>query len=604
LKAVLQTLPPYMPWLIASVVVLLLLWLAWRRPNRQRLAVRLLASLLAGISLALLIFPPATKQAISPSTAILLTQGYNADTLRHLLRQAAAAPQVYSYNTAAANAVPVQSLSTLRQEQPGLAKIYLLGHGLHQEELQALQGLQIQPRLSAAPAGTAAIHWPESVRLGETVKVTGRYNGSGDSKGWLYLSAAGQVRDSVEVTHDSTSTFALHYTPKQAGQFIYTIQEKRGGETAILGQVPVQVKPVQQLAVLLLASSPLFEFRFLKSHLAEQQHRVALRTTISKGMHQSEWFNMPRASLERLTPKLLQQFDVLLTEPQALQNLSAAERATLQRAVTEDGLGILTVTNAPANSRNTAFFTPFQTQRRSQQDTRSTRASWAGNAATATAAPFALVHTATVAGLITEQDGHLLAGAKRAGWGKVAMSLVPQTFPWQLEGKEEVYASYWTNLLSAVAKQEVQQKYWQLSAPQVPKPNQPLTLTFTDDAAGSDVPSATVTSVADSSSINLPLAQSPVQPTQFSGTCWPRRSGWHQVQTAGGPPFFFYVQDSADWAFAEMLARHQETQAYISRAETAAVATAVAYQEKPVPLIWFFVLFVLSSGFLWLEEKF
>ncbi|WP_246000967.1 hypothetical protein [Pontibacter diazotrophicus] len=594
-------------WLIAIPVLLLLLWLAWRRPNRQRLVWRLLASVVAGISLMLLVFPPTTQQAISPSTAILLTEGYSADTLQQLLQRSDAEPQVYAYGTMADDATPVGSLHRLRQEQPGLRQVHLLGYGLKKEELQPLKDVQVQLHLSTTPAGTAAIHWPESVKLGEAVEVASQYKKEGEASTWLYLMAAGQVRDSVEMAADTTATFRLRYTPKQAGQFVYHVVEKSGNAADTLGQVPVLVRPVQEVGVLLLASSPLFEFRFLKNHLAELQHRVAFRTTISKGMSQSEWLNMPRHNLSRLTPKLLQQFDVVITEPQALQNLSAGERATLERAVREEGLGILTIASAPANSRSTSFFTAFQTRRLSQQDTRSTRASWADNTtATATAAPYTLVNTTAVAGLVAEQNDQFLAGAKRAGWGKVAMSLVPQTFPWQLEGKEEVYASYWANLLSAVAKQEVQERFWQLTSPQVPRPNQPLTLTFTDyTAAGADVPSAVVTDVADSSSVDLPLARHPLQPTQFSGTFWPRRSGWHQVQTLDAAPYHFFVQDSTDWTFTAIQERQQETLAFVAQQNTASAAeTAVAYKEEPVSLIWFVLLFVLSSGFLWLEEKF
>ena len=603
----LQNVPAYIPWLLAAFTVLPLLWLAWRRPNRQRLAGRLLACVVAGVSLVLLVFPPATKQAISPGTAILLTEGYDADTLHALLEEFTAAPLLFSYHTTAAKAAPMPDLYTLRQQHPGLTKVHLLGYGLTKYELQALEGIQVQPHLSAAPVGMVAVHWPERISLGEAVEVTGTYINTATADAWLSLQAAGQARDSVEVAAGDTTAFTLRYMPRQKGRFIYTITRKSGSETDTLGQVPVQVMPVKELGVLLLASSPLFEFRFLKNHLAELQHRVALRTTISKDISQSEWLNMPRTSLDRLTPKLLQQFDLVVTEPQALQHLSAGERAALQRAVTEEGLGVLTITNAPANNRSTAFFTSFQTKRLSQQDTRSTRASWKDNVtSTATAAPFTLVNSAAVSGLVMEQNAQFLAGAKREGWGKVALSLVPQTFPWQLEGKEETYASYWAHLLSEVAKQEVQEKFWQLASPQVPQPNQPVTLTYIDHTvSGSALPSATVTSLADSALyITMALAQNPMQPTQFSGTFWPRRSGWHQVQTPDAPPYPFYVQDAAAWNFSSIQARRQATLAYIARAKNAPASAAIAYKEEPVPLIWFFALFVLSCAFLWLEEKF
>ncbi|GHA65548.1 hypothetical protein [Pontibacter akesuensis] len=597
----------YLPWLIALPVILLLLWLAWRRPNRQRLSWRLLASAVASISLVLLVFPPATQQAISPGTAILLTEGYNSDTLDALLQELDAKPQVYTYNTSSnADALPLASLHNLRQQQPGLQTLHLLGYGLEEAELQQLQNLHVLPHLTPAPAGVQIVSWPQRINLGEAVEVTGKYKAAGKNQVKLYLHAGGKAQDSIEVQADSTATFRLRYTPKLSGRFTYTLVSKADEQRDTLGQVPVQVIPQQPLGVLLLASSPNFEFKFLKNHLAQQQHKVALRTSISKDLGQSEWLNMPRTDLSRITSKLLQNFDVVITEPEALQNLSASERNALQQAVTENGLGVLTIASAPPASRTTAFFTGFQTKRLSQQDTRRTRASWATNStADAMAAPYALVPTTAVKSLVTEQENSFLAGVKRAGWGKVAISFVPQTFPWQLEGKDATYASYWASLLSAVAKEEVRERFWQVTQPQAPHPSKPVILAFTDYtlAANAAVPTATVTSLTDSASINLPLAQNLHQPEQFSGTFWPRRSGWHQVQTAGAAPFYFFVQDSAAWEFESIAARKAAVESFVAQQSINPADTAVAFKDEPMSLIWFFLLFVLSSGFLWLEEK-
>ncbi|MFD2514109.1 hypothetical protein ACFSRY_09550 [Pontibacter locisalis] len=597
----------YLPWLIGGVIVLLLFWLAWRRPNRQRLVWRLLASAVAGISLVLLVFPPAVQQAISPSTAVLLTEGFNSDSLDALLQKLEAKPQLYTYKTSSANnAVAVPSLHTLRQQQPGLQKLHLFGYGLYKEELQMLDRIKIVPHLSAAPAEVQAVTWTPNMHLGEAIEVTGKAFPGNEEKMMLYLYAAGRAQDSVEVTPDSTQTFQLSYTPKATGRYTYTLLTKQQGRLDSLGQLPLEVLPPKQLGVLLLASAPNFEFKFLKNHLGELHHRVAMQTTVSKGISQSEWLNMPRINLSRISPKLLKNFDVVVVEPEALQNLSSTERAVLQKAVTEDGLGILTIATAPLNSRHTAFFTGFQTKRLSQQDTRNVRASWAGKSYTATAAPYTLINTTAVNSLVQEQKNNLLVGVKRAGWGKVAMSYVPQTFAWHLEGKSEIYASYWANLLTGIAKEQVQEKFWKVDQPQVPQPDKPVVLTFTDYASdvSSTIPDAAVVRLADSARVNLALAQNTHQPEQFSGTFWPGRSGWFQVQTTDSEPHYFYVHESTDWPHTGIQVRQRATQEYIAKQAIEPSSGTVAYKKEPVSLIWFFVLFVLSSSYLWLEEKF
>jgi hypothetical protein len=597
------TTPAYLPWLLATLVVLLLLWLAWRRPNRQRLVWRLLASVVAGISLVLIVFPPTIQKAINPGTAILLTEGYNADTLESLLKQHEAKPVVYSLGLNANNAVPLTHLFTLLQKQPGLQTVHLLGYGLEEQQLKALNDVRLVPHLSEMPAGVSAVKWPWEVKLGEAVTVAGKYKATGKTK--LYLHAAGQLRDSAEAETDSTYTFNLNYTPKQTGRSVYTLLAKTDAQTDTLGQVSVQVSEQQQLEILLLASAPSFEFKFLKNHLAGQQHKIAYRATVSRDISQQEWLNMPKINISRITPKLLQSFDVVITEPQTLQDLSAGERASLQRAVTEGGLGVLTITAEPAATKSTKFFTSFQSKRLSQQDVRNTRANWPGNAVSINTSPYALVNTTAVTGLVTEKGSNLLAGAKRAGWGKVALSYIPQTFAWQLEGKEEVYASYWSTLLSGIAKEQVKDKFWQLEKLQVPQPNKPVILSYTDYTltAGAAIPTATITSLSDTVSLNLPLAQYLHQPEKYSSTFWPRSGGWHKVETAKAAPYFFYVQNPLNWKFESINARKAATEEFIAQQNLITTPDTITYKKEPVSLFWFFMLFALSSGFLWLEEK-
>ncbi|MHC2991703.1 hypothetical protein OB13_08925, partial [Pontibacter sp. HJ8] len=587
---------PYLPWLLAILAVALLAWLAWRRLNRQRLVWRLLASVLAGVSLVLLLFPPTYQRALDPGTAVLLTEGYHPDTLSTLLQQMEAQPLVYTYQAEEApKAEPIQDLYTFREQHPQVQTVHVVGYGLQKQELQALEGITLIPHLAALPAGVAAVTWPGSLPLGETVTVAGRFTNTSDEPATLYLQAAGRVQDSITIKENGSHTFRLRYTPKQDGRFVYRLLSKTATQTDTVGQVPVQVQAPQKLGVLFVSSFPLFEFKFLKNHLAQGQHRVALRSTVSKGIYQSEWLNMPQTDLNRITPRLLQQFDVVITEPQALQELSSAEKAALQRAVTEEGLGVLTIASEQPGNRNTAFFTNFPSKRLSQQDTRNARATWkaSGTQSPVTALPYTLVSSEAVTGLVEEQGNNLLAAGKKAGWGTVALTVVPQTFGWQLEGKRHTYASYWTHLLSSVARKQVQEKFWQLKAPQVPHIHQPVQLSLTDYTLqnASGIPQATVRDIADTTLTGIALQQAIHQPEVYQGTFWPRRSGWHVVESPGVEPFYFLVQDTAAWPHQAILARQEATVAFAAAQGRSEPAATTAFAQEQVPVIWFFVLF-------------
>ncbi len=597
----------FLPWLSAVVLALLLAWLAWRRPNRQRLFWRVAASVVAGIALSLMLFPPTVQRAIDPGTAILLSEGYNRDTLEALLERSAAAPILVSYKTAASAAEQISDLYTFRQQHPAVQTVHLLGYGLDEQELQVLAGVRLILHLTSQQESIMALQWPERIKLGDAVTVSGQFRNAASEESQLYLQAAGQAQDSVGLASDSTSAFRLRFVPKQAGRYTYRIVSSKAGQPDTLGSIPVQVAQPDKLRVLFLASAPMPEFKFLKTNLAQMQHQVALRTTVSRGVYQSEWLNMPQTSLDRLTPALLAQFDVLVTEPQLLQTISSAERASLQRAVSETGLGVLTIVGAQPANRSTAFFTSFGTRRVGQQEARAARAVWGeGSAAEVTALPLIFVKDDAVTGIVAEQE-QLLAARKRAGWGSVAVTAIPQTFMWLLEGKQATYSSYWANMLSAIAKKEAPDKFWKMTSPKVPKLNQPLVLTYTDYSyeALAEVPEATIVSLADTTATGIALSQNPLQPEQFTGTFWPIKTGWHRVQAsdATAASLEIYVQDTTAWTFAAIQGRRQATQAFVSRQTGVPSNTPAVYTEEQFPLFWFFALFVLSSGFLWLEEK-
>jgi hypothetical protein len=85
--------------------------------------------------------------------------------------------------------------------------------------------------------------------------------------------------------------------------------------------------------------------------------------------------------------------------------------------------------------------------------------------------------------------------------------------------------------------------------------------------------------------------------TQF----WPRAAGWHQVQGPGRTAYNFFVFDSAAWRGPE-LADRQQALAQHTTASKLNNSISGSVQE-PWPTGWFFGLFLLAAGFLWLEEK-
>jgi len=135
----------------AFPVALLLLWLAWKRPNRGRLFLRLLASVDAVLSLVFLALPPHRTVSITPTEAILLTSGYHPDTMQQIQKQLRAQVKIFSYGNTAADYQIINSLSEIKQDYPQVKRLHVLGNGLDEAALKGSDSLNLVPHLNALP---------------------------------------------------------------------------------------------------------------------------------------------------------------------------------------------------------------------------------------------------------------------------------------------------------------------------------------------------------------------------------------------------------------------------------------------------------------------
>jgi hypothetical protein len=106
--------------------------------------------------------------------------------------------------------------------------------------------------------------------------------------------------------------------------------------------------------------------------------------------------------------------------------------------------------------------------------------------------------------------------------------------------------------------------------------------------------------LAGGAAAQLALRQDTRLPEWSTAQYWPSRAGWHEVRGPGSVRHTFFVFDSAAWRGPELAERQQ---ALAQRAAPIATLTAAGTVRQPWPAGWFFALFLLAAGFLWLEEK-
>ncbi|MDJ0366118.1 hypothetical protein QMK33_13220 [Hymenobacter sp. H14-R3] len=586
--------------LLAGACVLLglgLLAAALRRADRRRLVLRVLASLAAPLALWLTAHPPLQQVPAARAEAIVLTPGYQPDTLRQLLRRLGPGTPVWAYGTPPpARAKALGGLLSLGEQRPALRRLHLLGEGLPASVLPALGRVAVVRHAGPAPSGFQAANWPQQLTLGQRVEVEGTV-ATGPGPAWVSLHADGAGRDSVRLP--GGGSFRLRYQPKVAGLARYELVLRRAGNPAITEPIPLEISAQALPPVLLLAAVPGFEFKFLKNSLSAAGRAVALRTTVSRGLVQTEFLNQPAQALDRLTPALLARYAVVVADAATLASLPTGEGQALRAAINQGRLGLVLLADAtplPAAVPARAAFAvqPLPTAGAAPQPL-----SWPDAPAPVRALlPARLRASAALRPLITGPNAALVAASQRYGLGTVVVSVVPETFRWALQGQAAAYASFWSQLLTAATPPPAPAATWQ-TLDRWPRARQPLTLRL---AGTMPTSLPTVQPLAGGTAVQLALAQDTRLPEWSTAQYWPARAGWHQLRGPGRTRHSFYVYDSAAWRGPELLARQQALAERTTRLGAVA-ATATVTVPQPWPAGWFFGLFLLAAGFLWLEEK-
>jgi hypothetical protein len=599
---------PLLPFLLVLVLcVLLAVGLsvaALRHPNRSRRSWRLGAGLLAVTGLWLLAFPPSKPLRSTTTEALLLTDGYSADTLRQLLRQLGPGTRFWRYatSTASPDTPTLSNVAALRQRIPSLQRLHVLGQGLPSADLPALGAVQLAMHASVPKAGFRMASWARTTQVGKPWSVDGYFDNAGTAGAiWVRLRAGGGLRDSVQLP-TGYGAFHLKFAPKTEGRTVYELDARAtaaGGLRVAPEPLPLEVTPARPLRVLLLAATPSFEFRFLKDYLARQGHSVALRVGLSRGLTQTEFLNQSGADLGRLTPALLGHTDVVLADAASLAALSGAEAEALQSALRNGQSGLLLLADPAAAlprtlPARTDFALELQPTKAAQEPQ---EIQWAVARPTKVLIPATLRPAPALRPLVTTRRRQPVAAARRIGLGQVVVATITETFPWVLQGQTAAYAAYWSHLLSA-AVPPIAPAATILPSDLWPRPNAPLPLR----ATGLSMAPITVRA-ATGQPVRVALQQDDRVPEWAEGTYWPSTSGWHQA-AGQGTSSWFYVFGKQNWQGPEAKSRQQAAAHWKAQAQTAPLPiVAATTNTRPWSKWWGFGLFLLGAGLLWLEEK-
>jgi hypothetical protein len=586
----------YIAILTGLLLMAFLIYKEVRRANQGRLAWRILGSILAVVCFVLLIVPIKYETHVQQNAdeVILLTQGTNLDSVAKLKGKKYALPSVDLKNT---RVITIPNLSYFLKSNPNIQKLKIYGYGLSAAELEDLKGYQIVFHPSTNPSGIISANWPAKLKTSESLQVQGTYQNSGSETVKLLLKGLGKTVDSISIEAKSNKSFSFKTNPKQTGKAVYELIALQKKDTLAKEPVPVQVGDQAPMKVLILASFPDFEYKFLKNWLYENQYPLAFRSQISKNKYASDFLNMDGFNLSQINSTSLKKFDILIIEEEELAAISPGERASIDLAV-KNGMGLLIrIANLKASTTLSGKFSRFESP------------VLKGKTLNLTLAedhlkfnPLPLEQTLFLKTnqneqpLIVDASGKILVNSDINGYGKILISTISSTYNWLLSGQKSDYTAYWSRLLANAARKRNEIQSVNI-IPQFPIVNQKIRV-VTDLAESGKLPILKIDNIQLSPRQNMEL------PFQWDALYWPQRAGWINLQRNQTiEPIYIYQK--TDWQALKNQQILNDTHQFIKNLNTTKAKSNITDTiiENEVSVWWFFTGFLFACAFLWYESR-
>ncbi len=586
----------YIAMLAGLLLIAFLLSKEVRRPNRARLIWRILANLVAVGCFVLLIVPIRYETHLkqNPDEIILLTYGTNPDSVAKLKGKKYAFPSVDIKNE---KVTPISDLSYLLKSNPNIRKLNIYGYGLSKTELENLKGYQVNFHPTVSPNGIVAANWPAKLKTSDVLNVQGTYQNTSNQVIKLVLKGLGKAVDSTIIEAKLNKSFSFKTNPKQIGKAVYELIALQKNDTLAKEPVPVQVGDQTPMKVLILASFPDFEYKFLKNWLYENQYPLAFRSQISKNKYASDFLNLDSINLNQISTPALKKFDLLIIDEEELAALSPGERSSINIAV-NNGMGLLIrVTGSKALTTLSGKSNRFEIP---PLKGKTLNLSLTEDHFKFSPLPLEqglfLKTNQNEQSVITEASGKTLVNSNISGYGKILISTLSSTYNWILSGEKTDYAAYWSKLLANAARKRNDIQSVNIF-PQFPVVHQ-KTRIITDLSAAGKLPTLRVDDVQLSPRQNMEL------PFQWDALYWPQKSGWTNLQVNQNiEPIYIYKK--TDWQTLKNQQTLNNTHQFIKNLGTAENNTQLkdVVTEEEISIWWFFAGFLLASSFLWFEAR-
>ncbi len=428
---------------------------------------------------------------------------------------------------------------------PEVKKINVFGYGFNNQELKNLTDYQLSFHPSPVPSGFLSASWPNKLKATEKLIVQGSYQNSTNEDVKLKLFGFGESVDSVTVKAKAKINFSLANQPKQIGKAIFNLVAMRNHDTLSVEPVPFEVQRKEPISVLILASFPDFEYKFLKKWLFENKFQVAFKSQVSKNKFSSEFLNRKAVNLGQINQNLLKDIDVVIIDETELNT-------ELLRAVSA-GMGLIIRAKTIKASQD---------------------------------------HQP----MLTDTAGKISVDSRLNGMGKVVTTNISSTYQWQLAGKQQTYSEFWTLLLEKALRKK-EKKYAFNLQPQWPTVDEQTRLFL--NLQGLNAPLISVDGIKLSPRQNMEL------PFEWDSYFWPKTVGWTTLSINQNIDNF-YIYRKTDWIAAKNYEKLRATENFIANQRKKALKTTKVeyFDTEQLSMWWVYAVFLITISFLWYEQRF
>lgn len=580
--------------IIWSIVIMIITGLAvWFDYRAYQHRVRALMIVLSGLLIIGFVVQPKWLPSESENFA-LITEGHNFEGFNQNSYEG-----VFSlrdedkYST---NYTWLSSPSMIIDEIPSGSRVDLYGFGVSEDLPSNYQWFD---KLQDPGNGLVVNSAPNLVEVGKKFDISITAYGA-DEEDSIEVYRDGEFWKSQKV--DSNSMILVQDQLKIQGPVTYEFDWMHMDSLYTENLIIRAVKP-KLLTFGVLTYSPSFEINYLTEHFGGRGHSVISRVRVGKEQFRYDAVNARVNQAESFIENM-NSMDVLILDAREYMELSISEKERITEAV-ENGLDVLL--RSPeikfAQQWGEVFSEISDETVNVQTVDRLEERNWLPDFLQdreEIVTPSALLNIDIIDLPETSEALHKSTSNETVSLriqnnsGSVTGHLFYQTYPWLIEGEEEVYNSFWVAYLSRVITFESSQIE---IIHDIPRANEKMKFFITQPL---ELTHLLVKPVFSSDSLRIPISQNPENLSVAEASFWPKEVGWHFAEY-GELKTWFYVYAN-QWEFDAQVTNYEWTKMEIQSQRSVEISEDILSRAKVPDWLWLSGFLVLQI-FLWTERK-